>query len=687
MTAPQHNAKALADQANPSLVDIEGSIEENPSNTASQNPSKKHAEKGRSSANHSQKLQRCWFMTIGLVGGFGFIASQMSLAMAESTYLVSDYVTDAASSDAATGSYTLSDTALNINQADFAVPPASEPAPIPATLIEASPTPAEAISAIQAPVVTPAQAPVMPAVPVAPTAPVVSTPAPAAPVVSAPVNSAASDLVTGSASDLTTAPASIEFEITPAATPAVTPVRSPGFTTAQKPVAIKPANRAHPLMAMMETSAVAAPLSAYAIDASAPSGTERALLMASQAGVASEGLSPEALTPESGAVPDILPDPVQAAPPIVEAAPPIVEAPIVEPSVVESEPIQPTEIIPASLPEDLNLPEEYNSVFVDPTDYSVGATENTQAPDVVVSESSTGCEFTVGQNQAVPNGACGTGLPSAPAPVAEAGYQEAPVAVSQPAPARSEAAAPVASEPAVNVGPVTFSASGIRLSTSAAGRDYINRSVRPLVSLQAAQDFIFPLSIPSPITSLFGFRTHPISGDYRFHAGTDIGAAQGTPVLAAQDGMVTSASNAGGYGLMVVLQHALEETQLESRYAHLAEIFVEAGKEVKKGDVIGLVGSTGNSTGPHLHFEMRQMTADGWVLVNADGLVQSSLANLVKALNSPMQALSFNLSDFNLSNLRANGSIRAVPSSSADSNSLLPGQDGIPFRPAQPNAS
>ena len=313
------------------------------------------------------------------------------------------------------------------------------------------------------------------------------------------------------------------------------------------------------------------------------------------------------------------------------------------------------------------------------------------APAVVISEQSTGCEFTVSQSGGVPNGACGTATaPASGNPgnsVANGGYN-APTTANLPewqAPAAANAPIAAAAHSPANP-PVSYNPAGIQLSTSAAGRAYLNRAVRPLVNLQATENFIFPLAVPSPITSLFGFRIHPIFGDQRFHTGTDIGAEQGTPVLAIQDGVVTGADYSGGYGLMVVLQHETEEAQLESRYAHLAEIFVEPGTAVKKGDIIGLVGSTGNSTGPHLHFEMHQMTENGWVLVNADALVQTSLSQLVKALNNPMQTLSFNFSDFNLRNLRT-GAANKVPNRSNGIPTFPVNNGGIPFRPAQPNAS
>jgi murein DD-endopeptidase MepM/ murein hydrolase activator NlpD len=104
------------------------------------------------------------------------------------------------------------------------------------------------------------------------------------------------------------------------------------------------------------------------------------------------------------------------------------------------------------------------------------------------------------------------------------------------------------------------------------------------------------------LTSGFGWRVHPITGQRRFHAGVDLAVPTGTPVRAAAHGVVTAAGWRGGYGLAVVIDHGAGLTTL---YAHLSEIGVPPGAHVTAGQVIGAVGSTGASTGPHLHFEVR----------------------------------------------------------------------------------
>ncbi|HEY9833997.1 MAG TPA: peptidoglycan DD-metalloendopeptidase family protein, partial [Stenomitos sp.] len=136
-------------------------------------------------------------------------------------------------------------------------------------------------------------------------------------------------------------------------------------------------------------------------------------------------------------------------------------------------------------------------------------------------------------------------------------------------------------------------------STSPGGQSYYNVTSRPAGRPNVSNaNFMFPLAIPNAITSLFGWRIHPIAGDYRFHAGTDIGAPEGTPVLAAVAGQIITADFMGGYGLTVVVQH--QDGKNLSLYGHLSEIFVQPGEQVEQGNVIGRVGTTGYSTGPHL---------------------------------------------------------------------------------------
>lgn len=105
------------------------------------------------------------------------------------------------------------------------------------------------------------------------------------------------------------------------------------------------------------------------------------------------------------------------------------------------------------------------------------------------------------------------------------------------------------------------------------------------------------------ITSGYGSRTHPIQGIIKNHSGIDIGnAGYGAPVIAAADGIVTMAGHYGGYGNCVMINHG---SGVSTLYGHGQTILTEVGKEVKKGDLIMEVGSTGVSTGPHLHFEVR----------------------------------------------------------------------------------
>lgn len=106
----------------------------------------------------------------------------------------------------------------------------------------------------------------------------------------------------------------------------------------------------------------------------------------------------------------------------------------------------------------------------------------------------------------------------------------------------------------------------------------------------------------APVTSLFGPRVHPIYGTTRMHTGIDLGAPSGTPIRAADDGFVVAAGWRGGYGLATIIDHG---GSLATLYAHQSRLGVFPGQRVRRGEVIGYVGSTGYSTGPHLHFEVR----------------------------------------------------------------------------------
>ena len=104
------------------------------------------------------------------------------------------------------------------------------------------------------------------------------------------------------------------------------------------------------------------------------------------------------------------------------------------------------------------------------------------------------------------------------------------------------------------------------------------------------------------LTSTFGMREHPVLGGIRMHKGLDMAAPIGTPVHAAADGVVERADWSNGYGLLVEIDHG---GSLETRYGHMSRLAVAAGQHVHKGDVVGYVGMTGRTTGPHLHYEVR----------------------------------------------------------------------------------
>lgn len=122
------------------------------------------------------------------------------------------------------------------------------------------------------------------------------------------------------------------------------------------------------------------------------------------------------------------------------------------------------------------------------------------------------------------------------------------------------------------------------------------------------------------LTSGFGYRADPLTHGRGNHQGIDIAAAYGLPVRATGDGLVLQASDQGGLGRAVFLSHGYG---LTTRYGHLSAVTVRPGQRVKRGDVIGRVGNTGRSTGPHLHYEVRldgePLNPIGYILDNGGG--------------------------------------------------------------------
>lgn len=270
--------------------------------------------------------------------------------------------------------------------------------------------------------------------------------------------------------------------------------------------------------------------------------------------------------------------------PTLEAAPITPSSPVEAP-LPSSAPIQPT-TPPADNSIQLNNTSKASDPYIDSTPYNIGATNRSD--------------------------------PSAPTLPRDRGLS----VVSPDQLSRRTINAPTISYPAVAY-------SG---GTTASGQQYLRSFRLPINRNIGNIRLVFPLSLPAPITSLFGWRVHPISGVLRFHSGTDIGAPLGTSVLAAYAGRVAIADFLSGYGLSVALQH--QKNTQETLYAHLSEVFVQPGQWVKQGDVIGRVGSTGTATGPNLHFELRQLTADGWVATDANAPLEYALVEFTQALQS-----------------------------------------------------
>ncbi|MBH8551024.1 peptidoglycan DD-metalloendopeptidase family protein [Nostocaceae cyanobacterium CENA357] len=324
---------------------------------------------------------------------------------------------------------------------------------------------------------------------------------------------------------------------------------------------------------------------------------------------------------------------------------------------------------------------DYNNAYIDPTNYNTDTAATYQAPNsVILTERSSGCRTTLSTGQGVSGGNCA----KAPQTQRLANQKPAPNWLKKSQTAQLASTPPVrqvattgnsskwratgnsstgvtktAYRPnrfipnpsnfattRVNASPIAPSGGtlpppmadgNIAPRPSTVSYDFALASVLPQIPFSGAIAYrgstgmVYPLSVAAPITSLFGWRVHPITGDRRFHAGTDLGAPMGTPILAAAKGQVETADWKGGYGLTVTVNHTSAQQTL---YGHMSEIFVQPGQWVEPGTVIGRVGSTGNSTGPHLHFEVRHLTQKGWVAVDPGVQLQIALGQLVQTLQT-----------------------------------------------------
>lgn len=147
----------------------------------------------------------------------------------------------------------------------------------------------------------------------------------------------------------------------------------------------------------------------------------------------------------------------------------------------------------------------------------------------------------------------------------------------------------------------TLKTAALTGATSAGISMGLTRNVTPADWVRAnSSPNVWP--VEGPVTASFGERIDPFNGEGAFHAGIDIGAVFGQPIIAPADGNVDFADFMGGYGRAIILNHGHGVT---TRYGHLKSFAVFAGQHVHRGDTIGYVGDSGRSTGPHLHYEVR----------------------------------------------------------------------------------
>lgn len=155
----------------------------------------------------------------------------------------------------------------------------------------------------------------------------------------------------------------------------------------------------------------------------------------------------------------------------------------------------------------------------------------------------------------------------------------------------------------VSTAPSTRGRGAVGLTSTPAGVSAIRPAMDASTPDATSAPTALSLEMGGRVSSTYGWRADPFKGQSKFHGGIDLAVRYGTEVPAAAAGTVVTAQEQGGYGLTVVVRHA---NGFESRYAHLSSLDVKAGDTVAQGQQVGRVGSTGRSTGPHLHFEVTQ---------------------------------------------------------------------------------